>query len=206
MRVLTQAYPEPAQREALLQSLRFEPVYWLLVVAAGFAGVIAAQRLRPASGKPLTVSKAKSYIKSDTVLTILMTLMVSVLVSQFLLGAFAQNLPTSDKIAAAQPATGQILPAAVAAFAAAAFLAKKFFGVSYIWPTVASLLVVPFAEIAYCRGDTIQKLAETQPATSLPHAVLAILPVQLVALGTIGSVIGYWMALQYDHWRTHETA
>jgi len=206
MRVLTQAYPQPAEREALLHSLRFEPLYWLLIVAAGFAGVIAAQRLRPAAGSPLTISKVKSYLKTDTAVAILLTLMVSVLVSQFFLGAFAQDLPTSDKTAAAQPATGQILFAGIAAFAIAAFVAKKFFGISYVWPTVASVLVIPFAEVAYCRGDTIQRFAETQPATSLPHAVLAILPIQLVALGAIGSVIGYWMAVRYDFWRTHETA
>ncbi len=205
MRVLTQAYVQPAEREALLHSLRFEPFYWLLIVAAGFAGVIVAQRLRPASGPPLTISKIKSYLKTETVITVLLTLMVSVLVSQFFLGAFAQDLPTSDKTAAAQPATGQILFAGIAAFAIAAFVAKKFFGISYIWPTVASVLVIPFAEVAYCRGDTIQTLTETQPATSFPHAVLTILPLQLVALGAIGSVIGYWLAVQYDHWRTHET-
>jgi hypothetical protein len=206
MRVLTQAAPQPAEREALLHSLRFEPLYWLLILGAGFVGVIAAQRVRPASGPPLTLSRMKSYAKTDTVVAILVALMVSVLVAQFFLGAFGQNLPTSYKTAAAQPATGQIVFAGMAAFAAAAFVAKKFFGVTYLWPAVASVFVIPFAQIAYCRGDTIQAFAETQPATSFPHAALTILPLQLVSLGAIGSVIGYWLAVQYDHWRTHETA
>jgi hypothetical protein len=206
MRVLTQAYPQPAGREILLHSLRFEPIYWLLVVAAGFAGVIAAQYLRPASGSPIIVSKARSYLKTETVITVLVTLMVVILLSQFFLGVFARDLPRSAATVPSQPATGQILFAGTAAFAAAAFAAKKFFGLSYIWPTVATVFVIPFAELAYCRGDTIQSFAETQPATSFPHAVLAVLPIQLVALGAIGSVIGYWTAVRYNHWRTHETA
>ncbi len=207
MRVETQANPLLAEREALLHALRFEPVYWLLVIAVGFAGVIVAQRLHPTPGsQPATSAKAKSLLKTETVLTVLMTLMIAVLMSQFLLGAFAQDLPTFIKTGAAQPATGQILFAGIAAFAAAGFVAKKFFGLSYIWPSVASVLVIPFAEMAYCRGDTVQVFAETQPATFFPHAVLAILPIQLVALGALGSVIGYWLAVQYDYWRTHETA
>ncbi|MBN1362051.1 MAG: hypothetical protein JW993_15760 [Sedimentisphaerales bacterium] len=206
MRALTQSNPLPAEREALVQSLRFEPVYWLLIVAAGFAGVLAAEHLRPASESRLTLAKIKGQIKTDTVLTILMAAMIVVLVAQFLLGAFAQNVPTFIKPPAAQPATGQIVFAGLAAFVAAAFVAKKFFGLSYVWPTVASVLVVPFAEMAYCRGDTIAVFAETQPATSFPHAVLAILPIQLVAFAALGSVIGYWLAVQYDYWRTHEAA
>jgi hypothetical protein len=206
MRVLTQAGPVPAEREALLQSLRFEPVYWLLVVAAGFAGVLVAQQACPAAGARLSLSKIRNSLKTATVLTVLMTLMIAVLISQFLLGAFAGDLPTFANDAAAQPATGQIVFAGIGAFVAAAFVAKKFFGLSYIWPTVASVFVMPFAEVAYCRGDTLQAFAETQPATAFPHAVLAVLPIQLVALAAIGSVIGYWLAVQYDYWRTHETA
>lgn len=206
MRVLTQANPLPAEREALLQSLRFEPVYWLLLVAAGFAGVMAAQHLRPVSGDRPTMAKIKSHFKRDTVLTVLMALMVVVLIAQFLLGAFAQDLSMFLKTSAAQPAKGQIVFAGIAAFVAAAFVAKKFFGLSYIWPTIGSVLVIPFAQVAYGRGDTIEVFAKTLPATSFPHAVLAILPVQLVALGAIGSVIGYWLAVQYDYWRTHEMA
>lgn len=204
MRALTQSHPLAAEREALLASLRFESVYWLLVVAAGFVGVLVAQYLRPATGTRPTLAKAKTYFKTDTVLTVVMSIMVTVLIAQFLLGAFAQNLPTIVKSSFAQPATAQIVFAGIAAFLAAAFVVKKFFGLSYVWPVVASVLVIPFAQVAYYRGDTVQRFAETEPATAFPHATLAILPVQLVALAAIGSVIGYWLALQYDYWRTHE--
>ena len=39
MRTLTQALDESYEREALLHAMRFEPIYWFLIVAAGFAGV-----------------------------------------------------------------------------------------------------------------------------------------------------------------------
>ena len=204
MRVLTQSHPLPAGREALLASLRFESVYWLIVVAAGFVGVLVAQYLRPTTGTRPTIAKAKAYLKTDTILTVVMSVMVTVVIAQFLLGAFAQDLPTIVKTSFAQPATGQIVFAGITAFLAAAFVVKKFFRVSYLWPTISSVLVVPFAQVAYCRGDTVQRFAETEPATAFPHAALAILPVQLVALAAIGSVIGYWLAVQYDYWRTHE--
>ncbi len=52
MRALTQAYEETAERAALVHSLRVEPAYWLLLVAAGFAGVLLAQYLhRPTSSE-----------------------------------------------------------------------------------------------------------------------------------------------------------
>ena len=206
MRVLTQGHPLPAEREALLASLRFESAYWLLVVAAGFIGVLVAQYLRPAGSARPTIAKARAYLKTDVILTVAMSIMVTVLMTQFLLGAFAQNLPTIVKSSYFQPAAAQIVFAGIAAFLAAAFVVKKFFGLSYVWPTVASILVIPFAQVAYCRGDTIQRFAETEPATAFPHATLAILPMQLVALAAIGSVIGYWLAVQYDYWRTHESA
>jgi hypothetical protein len=60
--------------------------------------------------------------------------------------------------------------------------------------------------MVYYKGDIVQRFAETRPATFFPHSVFAILPVQLVSLGTLGSVIGYWLAVRYDYWRKHESA
>ncbi len=131
-------------------------------------------------------------------------IVVSVIVAQFFIGVFAQNLGAAGIVA--QPAVGQILFGVTAAFAAAAFVVKKFLSLGYIWPAVASIFITAFAEVVYYRGETLQRFAETQPATFFPHSVLAILPVQLVTLGALGSVIGYWLAVKYDYWRKHESA
>lgn len=203
MQVLTQAAAEPEQRQALLGSLRFEPVYWLLIVAAGFVGVLVAQCVATRSKPAVSPAKLKKCLKPEIAVMGLVAVLAAALVSQFFIGVFAQNLTTSDN-AAAQPAVGQVIFAGVGAFAAAGFVVKKFFGLSYVWSALASVLVVPFSIVTHCRGDVIEQFALTQPATFYPHAVLGLLPLHLVALGAIGSVLGYWMAISYDHWRRHE--
>ena len=206
MRTLTQALDEPFEREALLASLSVEPFYWLLIVAAGFAGVLAAQYLRPGSQPPLTTAQIKSYLKPAFCGNIAIALLVATLLAHFSLGVFARDLSTSDNHVAPQPAVGQIIFAVIAAFAVAAFAVKKFLDLSYLWPTLASILIIPFAKTIYYRTETIQEFAETLPATSFPRPIFAILPLQLVALGALGSVLGYWIAIRYDYWRKHESA
>ena len=206
MRTLTQAYTTPYAREALLQSLRFEPIWWLLIVAAGFAGVLAAQYVRPGSGARLTVALMKSYLQPQVAATGLIALLVATVLAHFFLGVFAQDLSTTSGADATQPAIGQILSAGIAAFAVAGFAVKKLLNLSYIWTTVGSVFVIPFSHAFYGRAEDVQRFAETLPATFFPHAVFALLPLQLVALAAIGSVIGYWLAVRYDYWRKHETA
>ena len=208
MQTLTQTYTTTATREALLQSLRFEPIFWLLIVAAGFAGVLVAQHMRPGSGTPMTLALLKSQFRPNTAIMGAAALLIGTLVAHFSLAVFAQDLSTSatTSITAAttQPAIGQTLTAGIAAFAVAGFAVKKLFDLSYAWTTGATALVIPFSYGLYGRGGTIQKFAETQPGTFFPHAAFTITPLQLVALGTVGAVAGYWLALRYDYWRKHE--
>jgi hypothetical protein len=206
MRVLTQACRQPYEREALAFSLRFEPVYWLLVVAAGFAGVLLAQYLRAPSPQPADEAPTGDRHSTNMYLTGVIALAGTVLISNFLLGVFAQDVATSRNITPTQPPAGQIIFAVVAAFAVASFLVKKFANLSYLWPALASAFVIGFAQAFYDGAQVLRQFAETRPATSFPHSALAILPIQLVALGTLGSVLGYWLAVRYDWWRKHESA
>ena len=204
MQALTQAFDETYERQALLHSVRFEPAYWLLIVAAGFAGVLVAQHLCPAGEERLSMGKIKSYLTTSFYINSLIALAAAVLVSQFFIGVFARDLTTSYNGAAAQPEVGQLLFGLIAAFAVAAFVVKKFFNMGYIWSAIASLFVIAFAEKIYYGSATIQEFAETRPATLFPHGVFTALPLQLVALGALGSVLGYWLAVRYDYWRKHE--
>lgn len=205
MRILTQACNEATERAALVHSLRVEPLYWLLIVAAGFGGVLLAQRLRPVPKTPADDSSPKVRQGMNVYLNGLLALVVAVVISQFFVGVFVQNLATSRNVAA-QPAVGQIIFGVAAAFAVAAFVVKRFFDLSYLLPAAASLFLVAFAQAVYYNAETIRRFAETYPACFFPHSLFAVMPVQLVALGTLGSVIGYWMAVRYDYWRKHETA
>ncbi len=206
MRILTQTLNKPDEREALLHSLRFEPIYWLLIVTAGFAGVLAAQQLRPSSGPAPSLAQLKSRLSRTIYLNVAVALLVSTVLIAFFTGVFAQDLCTSYEMVAAQPAVGQIFFAILGAFGIAAFVVKKFLNLSYIWPVIAALLVLPFADAVYGNAQTVARFAETEPATFFPHAVFAILPLQLVAIGAIGSVTGYWLAVRYEYWRKHESA
>jgi hypothetical protein len=204
MQALTQTHNQIAERISLVHSFRVEPLYWLLIVAAGFGGVLLAQRLRPGSKPPVSDTPPQDPRRESLYINGSIALVVSALVSLFFVGVFGQNLVMSRPVAA-QPAVGQIVFAVIGAFAVAAFAVKKFLDLSYVWPTVASLLVIALAQVVHYRDAMIQRFAETCPAVFFPHSILAILPIQLVALGALGSVLGYWMAVRYDYWRKHET-
>jgi hypothetical protein len=220
MSALTEAGPQPYEREALALSLRFEPAFWLLVVAGGLAGVLLAQYLRPAPGaagpkehaeedrhdplSPLLAflpSPLASYLLSG-----LLALVATTVIAYFCVGAFVRDVATSYNTAATQPATGQILFGVLAAFTVAAFALKKFARLGYFWPSAAAAFVIAFTQMMHGSAATLRQFAETRPATFFPHSGLTILPIQMVALGTLGSVLGYWMAVRYDWWRQNETA
>lgn len=207
MQTLTQIRDETAERATLVQSLRMEPLYWMLLVAAGFAGVLLAQRLRKAPPNKVLEADAHSISKGPAgsiYANALLALGVSVVVSHFFLGVFVQNLAMSPNVAA-QPDIRQIIFGVGAAFAVAGFIVRQVLGQSYILPALSSLLVVGMAQVLHYRSSTIERFAETFPASFFPHSVFAIVPVQLVALGTLGSVLGFWIAVRYDWWRKHET-
>jgi hypothetical protein len=74
--------------------------------------------------------------------------------------------------------------------------------VSYIWPILSIFLVILFALHFYTKNITY--LVEDWPAAFFSNAVVSILPIEMVAFGTLGSIAGYWMGIRYDFWRKHE--
>jgi len=102
----------------------------------------------------------------------------------------------------AQPAVGQIAFAVLFSFGVAAFVVKKFLNAAYIWPTIATVLVTAFSMHNYSRQ--ISYLAAKWPAVFFDNSAAAVLPVQMVAFGALGSVAGYWMAVRYDYWQKYE--
>ena len=198
MAALMQLNPTVAHRQALLASLKWEPIFWLVVVAAGFAGVLVGQKIQPVL-KP-NEAKDKSNSKSSKYLNEIIALVGSVLIAQFCIRIFAQDVRISSVMA--QPPVGQIVFAVLVSFGFAAFAVKKFLNVSYIWPTIASAFVTSFAISIYVKQ--VQYLVQRWPAVFFSNAVVSILPVQMVAFGTLGSIAGYWMAVRYGYWRKHE--
>jgi len=189
-----------AHRQELFIALKFEPIFWLAIVAAGFAGVLMGQKiLRPKPGPDETQEKSNS--KSNIYLNTAIALVGSVLIAHLCISILAQDVRIGSIVA--QPAIGQIVFAVLVSFGIAAFVVKKFLNVSYICPTVASALVTAFAVSAYVKQDVLQHLVQHWPAVFFSNAVTSILPVQMVAFGTLGSIVGYWLVVRYNYWRKH---
>ena len=199
---LIQLNPTAAQRQALIASLKLEPFFWLIVVAAGFAGVLLAQKLAP--NKNL-VAQEGSKSGPGKYLNAVIALACSVAIAQFCIRIVAQDVRVSDNTLGSvigQPAVGQIVFGVLVSFGAAAFVAKKFLNVSYIWPSIASAFVTAVLVSIYAKN--VPYMVQNWPAAFFPNSVLSILPVQMVAFGALGSVTGYWMAIRYEYWRKHE--
>ncbi len=206
MASLMQLSPTVIQRQELLAQIRWEPIFWLVVVAAGFAGVLLAQKIRPSPG--LKQTQEKTSPKLNSYFSGIIALVGSALIAQFCIRILAQDVEVMDSrfgSVVAQPAVGQIAFAVLVSFGLAAFVVKKFLDADYFWPILASALVTAFAVSMYARQGTLQYLVQTWPAAFFSNAVVCILPVQMVAFGALGSVAGYWMAMRYKYWRKHET-
>lgn len=205
MTSLMQQYPSVEQRQAVFAAFKWDSAFWLVLVAAGFIGVLLGQKILSSHGKP--VKRKTSNPNSTQYLSAIIALAGSVFIAQFCIKIFAQDVSLpGGKLGSimAQPSIGQIVFAVFVSFGVAAFIVKKFLDVSYIWPAIATVLLTIVAVSNYARGDVLQYFVQEQPSAFFVNSVISILPVQIVALGTLGSIAGYWMAIRYNYWRKHE--
>jgi hypothetical protein len=182
---------------ALMTTLKWESFFWLAIVAAGFAGVLLAMKLSPNKNK---ANQEESKSSPYKYLNVIIALVCSVVIAQFCIRIIAQDVRLGSVIG--QPALGQIVFAVLVSFGCAAFVVKKFLNVSYIWPSIASAFVTAVMATIYAKD--IPYLVRNWPPAFFSNSVISVLPVQMVAFGTLGSVAGYWMAIRYDYWRKHE--
>jgi len=188
----------------LFAALKWEPLFWLAIVAVGFTGVLLAQKVKPKPESENADKKTNS--RTNIYVNVVIALAASVLIAQLCISIFAQGttLP-DDKLGSVivQPSAGQIIFAVFVSFGIAAFVVKAFLNMSYIWPTIASGFVTAFSIVSYGKQDVLQHLSLHWPTAFFSHAVISILPISMVALGTLGSIAGYWMAIRYNYWRKH---
>jgi len=208
MATLMQLNPTLSQRQALFAAIKWEAIFWLLIVAAGFVGVLAAQKIisNPSEADP-TAEQDKPESKSNIYLNAAIALVGSVLISQFFIGIFAQDVRMPDSQSGSvvgQPAVAQIIFAVLVSFGLVAFAAKTFLGISYIWPSIASSLVTALGIIIYAKQNQLEHLVESWPPVFFSSPVISILPIQMVVFGTLGSITGYWLAIRYNYWRKNE--
>ncbi len=195
-----------AAHKELFAVLKWEPFYWLALVGAGLLAVILAQKItQKKSGSDLT--SEKSDTKTGIYLSAGIALVASVLLARLCLSIFAQDIRVpDDKLGSViiQLTTGQIGFAVLFSFGIAAFVVKKFLDGNYIWPIIASALMHPLLIIVYLKSDVLERLTRYWPAAFFPNPVASILPLQMVAFGTLGSIAGYWLAVRYSDWRQRE--
>ncbi len=199
---LMQAGSSVAQRQDAFASLRWGPFYWLALVVIGWLGTLLAYKMRACP--PVKHIETHPRKPSSVAMNMALTLPVSMMVSQLILNAFAQDSLTTNSTLMCQPASAQIAFAILFAFGGAAFVAKNFLHVGFLMPMVSSAALFFFGTFIYASPTTLSQIARNHPAVCLPNAVVSILPVQIAAFGAIGAVTGYWLAIRYRHWRTHE--
>jgi len=203
---MMQMNPDVSRRLQIFTALKYESLFWLAIVAAGFLAVRLARKISSQKNGPAQTQK-KSNFSVNICLSAALAVVVSVLIARFCIGILAAGVKIFDSnlgSVAAQPAVGQIVFAVVVSFGLAGFVVKKFLNAGYICPTIASAFITAFASTTYVKQDILAHLTQRLPAVFLPHPVLSILPVQMVAFGTLGSIIGYWLAVRYNYWRKHE--
>ncbi len=194
------------RREQVFGVLCFEPLIWMAMVAAGFAGAFVASTIihppKPAQSPPPAKRTPGFYINLPV------ALIGSALLAHLFIGMFARDFSISEPgggTAISQPSTAQIAFAVLVAFGLAGFLVKKILNLDYCLPILSSCLVTPLAIASYAKPAVLDYFAGRWPAVFYANSVVAVLPIQMVAFGTLGAIIGYWIAVRYDYWRQHET-
>ena len=199
---LMQASSSVAQRQDVFSSLRWGPFYWLALVIIGWLGTLLAYKLRACP--PVKHIETHPRRPSSLVMNMALALPISIVVSQTILNAFAQDSRTTSSALVCQPVSGQIAFALLFAFGGAAFVAKNFLHVGFLMPLVSSAALFFLGTFFYTTPAVLSDIAQNHPAVCLPNAIVSILPIQVTAFGAIGAVTGYWLAIRYRHWRTHE--
>jgi hypothetical protein len=202
MASLMQTAPDITHRYELYKALMFEPFFWLLVVVLGHIGVLLAYKIRPATANIATQTKPKFGLNLFFIVGI--AIVVSTVVAQICIRVFAREATTFVESLVAQPSTGQIVFAVLASFTIVGFLAKKFLNTGYICTTISASILSVFL-IAYYEIHSSSAQMVYYPAAFFPNVIISILPIQMIAFGTIGSISGYWLAVRYDYWRKHES-
>ncbi len=203
MAALMQLNPRPEQRHVILAVIRFEPLFWLALITAGYAGVLIARQLVPSKVSVDHPSDCKISINKH--LQTVLAVIASVVVAQICMSVLATDVRVPDNKMVGQPSVGQIVFAVIVSFAAAAFVVRRFLGADYIAPAIGSTIITAFAIMFYVRPAVIEALSRNWPGVFFSTSTAAILPVQMVAFGAIGAVAGYWLAVRFEWWRRHES-
>ncbi len=180
----------------LYMSLRWEGIFWFLVIAAGYFGVKTAVKLCEDKPEPETDEKKKNQTTD-----IVLPLAVCCAVSWLLTNIFVQapKIPTKqfgDIIA--QPQQAQIAFGLLASFGISAYLIKRYMNARIEIPAI-STVVFSFAAAIYYGKESSKALSEYMPPSFFESSLGAVLPIQIISFGTLGVLLGYAVAVLSHH-------
>ena len=72
-----------------------------------------------------------------------------------------------------------------------------------IIPTVSTAILTFYALYTYVNPTILKYMADNWPVSFFNRPICAILPLQMVAFGALGSIAGYWLAVKHSYWRKH---
>jgi hypothetical protein len=195
-----------AKRQLLYSAMRWEGFFWLAIAAAGYFGVLAADRLCRAKSDSTSGQNSDNSMMNKA-LSIVTAAVLTVVITQFAIGVLAQDVRMSDNqvgTVVGQPNVGQIAFAVFISFGLAAFIAKRFLDVSYVYPAIAAAVLTFFTITFFAaKQDILEHMVQTWPVAFFTRATCAILPLQMVAFAVVGSIAGYWVALEYGYRQSH---
>ena len=202
---LMQLNTSVVSRQQIYSTFCWEPVLWLAMVAAGYLGVFFASQIV----SPVAVAEPPKPQQRGlgSLFNIIIAIIGSAMVGQFFISLLARDYTIWDSAsgaAVAQPAIGQIVFAVFVSFGIVGYLSQMVLGVDYTWPVIGTCLVNFVAVAIYGRHEVLEYFIQRWPAMFFSNSVLAVLPVQIVAFGSLGAVAGYWMSVRYEYWHRME--
>jgi hypothetical protein len=190
-------------RQKIYAQNQLECVLWLAVLAAGLLGSYVAGKLSGLKETPtpdiLNPKKGKNQA-----INIAISMVLTVVITQLAITIFAQDVRLFDSeltYVIGQPGNGQIAFAVILSFAIAAFVAKSYLSVNYVYTTISAVLLMIWTVQAHANSQNLEHMTSFWPANIFPKATCAILPIQLISFAAIGSIAGHWFAIQWAYSR-----
>lgn len=191
------------QRQAVYGTLKWEAFFWLLLVLAGYFGVITASLL-PVGKSDRTATNGILAFKPNTnkILSMVVAVIAAVVIGQLGIAMFAQDVKLFDSQLGSvigQVSMPQIGFAVIVAFAIAGFVAKKFLDVDHLVVVIATAVTAFVAIMISSKPDVLEHMTKFWPVHFYPRSSGCILPIQYVAFGAFGAITGYWAAVKTSH-------
>lgn len=187
------------QRLAVYRFFRWEPLFWLALLACGAAGVWLASRFLGPDKTPVVSSGTPKPARTRVVF-ILVAILASVVTVQLTVGLFAQDVRYPDTrigSVTGQPGNRQIALALLASFAIAGAAIKHFLDCNHYWAVLAAPILYFIALSVSCGNEILEYMTQNWAVAYFPNAICAILPIQFVSFSAIGALAGEWLVVKY---------